>query len=109
MIKAKLNPLITIFLETATFNVNRHAPHASHGEDSVSEHAGYPATTCFVPWAAHIQVKEKSLTDFRYPVEQKALFDLLMEQSTRNPDETDLKKEIKRMLKAPRFDIRSPK
>jgi hypothetical protein len=31
-----------------------------------------------------------------------------MEQSTRNPDETDLKKEINRMLKAPRFDIRSP-
>jgi len=75
----------------------------------ISEHTDYPATTYFVPWAAHIQLKEKSLTDFRYPVEQKALFDLLMEQSTRNPDETDLKKEIKRMLKAPRFDIRSPK
>ena len=75
----------------------------------ISEHSDYPATTYFVPWAAHIQVKKKNLTDFRYPVEQKALFDLLMEQSARNPDETDLKKEIARMLKAPRFDIRSPK
>jgi len=75
----------------------------------ISEHSDYPATTYFVPWAAHIQVQKKPLADFRYPVEQKALFDLLMEQSARNPDETDLKKEIVRMLKAPRFDIRSPK
>jgi len=43
------------------------------------------------------------------PLEQHALFDLLMEQSIRNPDETDLKEEIKRMLASPRFDIRSPK
>ncbi len=75
----------------------------------ISEHKDYPATTYFIPWAAHIQLKDKSLTDFRYPVEQKDLFDLLMKQSTLNPDETDLKKEITRMLKAPRFDIRSPK
>jgi len=75
----------------------------------ISEHSDYPATTYFVPWAAHIQVKDNSLGDFRYPVEQKALFDLLMKQSTLNPDETDLKKEIALMLKAPRFDIRSPK
>jgi len=47
--------------------------------------------------------------DFRYPVEQQALFDLLMAQSIRNPDETNLKEEITRMLKAPQFDIRSPK
>ena len=75
----------------------------------ISEHSDYPATTYFVPWAAHIQVKKKSLGDFRYPMEQKALYDLLMKQSTQNPDEIDLKKEIERMLKAPRFDIRSPK
>jgi hypothetical protein len=62
-----------------------------------------------VPWAAHIQVRETPEFDFRYPVEQKSLFDLLMAQSTRNPDETNLKEEIKRMLASPRFDIRSPK
>jgi hypothetical protein len=75
----------------------------------ISEYKDYPATTYFVPWAAHIQLKEKPMTDFQYPVEQKALFDMLMKQSIVNPDETDLKKEITRMLKAPRFDIRSPK
>jgi hypothetical protein len=74
----------------------------------ISEHKNYPASTYFVPWAAHIQIKEKTPTNFQYPVEQKALFDLLMKQNARNPDETDLKKEITRMLKAPRFDIRSP-
>lgn len=75
----------------------------------ISEYEDYPATTYFVPWAAHIQAKKSPIADFRYPVEQKALFDLLMEQSVQNPDETNLREEIASMLKAPRFDIRSPK
>ncbi len=75
----------------------------------ISEYEDYPPTTYFVPWAAHIQVRENPSADFRYPVEQQALFDLLMAQSAQNPDETNLKEEITRMLESPRFDIRSPK
>lgn len=75
----------------------------------ISEYEDYPATTYFVPWAAHIQVRGNPIADFRYPVEQQALFDLLMAQGALNPDETNLKEEIVRMLEAPRFDIRSPK
>lgn len=75
----------------------------------ISEYDGYPATTYFVPWAAHIQAMDNPMADLRYPVEQQALYGLLMEQSIRNPDETNLKEEIERMLKAPRFDIHSPK
>lgn len=75
----------------------------------ISEYKNYPATTYFVPWAAHIQIRDNSSADFRYPLEQKALFALLMAQSIKNPDETNLKEEITRMLASPRFDIRSPK
>ena len=75
----------------------------------ISEYKKYPATTYFVPWAAHIQLRENPEADFRYPIEQQALFDLLMAQSTLNPDETNLKEEIARMLKASGVDIRSPK
>jgi hypothetical protein len=75
----------------------------------ISEYEDYPPTTYFVPWAAHIQVRKNPNADFRYPVEQQALFDLLMAQSARNPDETNLKEEITRMMESPRFDIRSPK
>lgn len=74
----------------------------------ISEYEEYPATTYFVPWAAHIQAKDDTIADFRYPLEQQGLYDLLMKQSNINPDETNLKDEIDRMLKAPRFDIRSP-
>lgn len=75
----------------------------------ISEHKKYPATTYFVPWAAHIQLRENLDADFQYPLEQQALFNLLMSQNILNPDETNLKEEIARMLKAPGFDIRSPK
>lgn len=75
----------------------------------ISEYGESPPNTYFVPWAAHIQLREGQNADFRYPVEQQGLFDLLMAQSPRNPDETNLKEEIKRMMESPRFDIRSPK
>jgi hypothetical protein len=81
----------------------------------ISANSEFPPTTYFVPWAALIQLREPvhpgkaAIADFRYPLEQQDLFELLMQESTRNPDETNLKEEITRMLEAPRFDIRSPK
>ncbi|MCD6533848.1 MAG: hypothetical protein J7L25_07200, partial [Deltaproteobacteria bacterium] len=75
----------------------------------ISEYEGFPATTYFVPWAAHIQLKDGTPEEYVHPVEQEHLFDLIMEQSIENPEQTDLKEQIGRMLEAPRFDIRSPK
>jgi len=75
----------------------------------ISEHDGFPSTTYFVPWAAHIQLRENPGDDFRLPVEQKTLYKMLMSESVKNPDETNLKEEITRIMKSPRFDIRSPK
>ncbi len=75
----------------------------------ISEFEGHPATTYFVPWAAHIQLKGGTPDEYLHPLEQERIFALLMEQSSENLDQTDLKEEISRMLTAPRFDIRSPK
>lgn len=75
----------------------------------ISEYEDYPTTTYFVPFAAHIQLKDKAPTEYIHPLEQEALFAKLQAQSIDNPDQTDLKENIKRMLAAPRFDIRSPK
>jgi len=68
-----------------------------------------PATTYFVPWAAHIQLQEGTPEEYIHPLEQEKIFALLMEQDTENPEQVNLKEEIGRMLTAPRFDIRSPK
>jgi hypothetical protein len=75
----------------------------------ISEYDGFPPTTYFVPWAAHIQLRSNPNGDFMLPVEQEALYNMLMCESIKNPDETNLKEEITRMMKSPRFDIRSPK
>ncbi len=75
----------------------------------ISEFGGFPATTYFVPWAAHIQLKGGTPEEYVHPVEQEQLFALLTKQESGNPEQTDLKEQIGRMLEAPRFDIRSPK
>lgn len=74
----------------------------------ISEYEGYPATTYFVPWAAHIQLKDGTPEEYSKPLEQDAIYTFLMEQDSINPEQADLKEEIGRMLAAPRFDIRSP-
>ena len=74
----------------------------------ISEYEGHPATTYFVPWAAHIQLKDGTPAEYIKPLEQERLFALLMEQDSVNPDQADLKEQIGRMLAAPRFDITSP-
>ncbi len=73
----------------------------------ISEYEGFPATTYFVPWAAYIQLMNGTPDEYARPVERERLFALIMEQSLENPDQVNLKEEIGRMLKAPRFDIRA--
>ncbi len=75
----------------------------------ISEYEGYPATTYFVPWAAHIQLRGGTPDEYLHPVEQEQLFKLLMAQKSENPEQADLKEQIGQMLKAPRFEIHSPK
>ncbi len=74
----------------------------------ISEYEGYPATTYFVPWAAHIQLKDGTPEEYSKPLEQDAIYTFLMEQDSINSEQADLKEEIGRMLAAPRFDITSP-
>jgi len=75
----------------------------------ISEYNEFPPTNYFVPFAAHIQLKDGTPEEYMHPMEQETLFNKLMEQSIDNPDQANLKEEIGRMLEAPRFDIRSPK
>ncbi len=75
----------------------------------ISEHENSPATTYFVPWAAHIQLSDKTPQEYTHPIEQEALFAKLMAQSAENPAQIDLKENIQRMLESPRFDVRAPK
>ena len=73
----------------------------------IPEYQGYPMTNYFVPWAAHIQLKNGTPLEYNYPVEQEDLFAKLMSISPDNPNQLDLKASIQRMLKAPHLDIRS--
>ena len=75
----------------------------------ISSFDNNPATTYFVPWAAYIQLLDSSKKKYLHPIEQDELFAKLMEQSTENPDMTDLKEQIGRMLISPRYDIRTPR
>lgn len=75
----------------------------------ISEHPEHPATTYFVPWAAHIQLKDGTPAEYEHPVEQDRLFNLIIAEKAVNPEQADLKEQISRMMAAPRFDIRSPK
>ncbi len=73
----------------------------------ISENEELPMMTYFVPWAAHIQLNEGTPAKYMHPMEQDALYEKLMAQSSENPHRIDLKEKIQRILKAPRLDIRS--
>jgi hypothetical protein len=75
----------------------------------ISEYDDFPATNYFVPWAAYVQLQGGTPPQYHQNIEQDALYAKLMSQSIDNPDQVNLREEIGRMLKAPRFDIRSPK
>ncbi len=73
----------------------------------ISANEDLPVINYFVPWAAHVQLKGGTPSEYTHPLEQDKLFAKLMEQSTENPDQIDLKENIRRILKAPRLNIRS--
>ncbi len=73
----------------------------------ISATKALPVMNYFVPWAAHVQLKEGTPEEYTHPLEQAALYAKLMAQSSNNPDQIDLKKNISNILKAPRLDIRS--
>ena len=67
----------------------------------------FPLMNYFIPWAAHVQLKDGTSGEYTHPIEQDELFAKLMEQSPENFDQMDLKENIRRILKTPRLDIRS--
>jgi len=74
----------------------------------VSPYKGFPATTYFIPWAAHVQLKDGTPEEYTHPLEQEALFAKLADQSSQNPNQIDLKENIRRMRESPRFEVRAP-
>ncbi len=66
-----------------------------------------PVMNYFVPWAAHVQLKDGTPVEYTHPIEQEDLYAKLMAQSSKNPDQIDLKANIQRILQAPRLSIRS--
>jgi hypothetical protein len=75
----------------------------------ISENEELPVMNYFVPWAAHVQLKDGTPATYTHPIEQDALYAKLMAQSPDNLDQIDLKENIRRILRAPRLDIRSSK
>ncbi len=75
----------------------------------ISENEDLPVMNYFVPWAAHVQLKDGDgdHEEYIHPIEQEHLYAKLMAQSPENPDQTDLKEGIRRILKAPKLKIRS--
>ncbi len=73
----------------------------------ISENEKLPVMNYFVPWAAHVQLKDGPHEEYTHPIEQELLYAKLMEMSPENLDQTDLKEGIRRILKAPRLDIKS--
>ncbi|MBT3604862.1 MAG: hypothetical protein HN521_17510, partial [Candidatus Latescibacteria bacterium] len=68
----------------------------------ISPEAGqvFPLTKC-VPWAAYIQNEDGSTST----LEQDEIFDLLMAQSTENPDQIDLEAAIQEMKDVPEIKV----
>ena len=72
----------------------------------IPENDSYPPHNYFVPWAAHIQLASDTPEEYTHPIEQEELYAILMSQSAENPDQADLKENIRTILKAPRLDIK---
>ena len=73
----------------------------------ISENEELPVMNYFIPWAAHVQLKDGTPAEYTHPIEQDGLYAKLMAQSPENLDQIDLKENIRRILKTPRLDIRS--
>jgi hypothetical protein len=73
----------------------------------IPENEDLPVMNYFVPWAAHVQLMDSDHEEYIHPIEQEHLYAKLMAQSPENPDQTDLKEGIRRILNAPQLKIRS--
>lgn len=71
----------------------------------ISGDKDFPVLNYFVPWAAHVQLKGGTPAKYTHPIEQEELYAKLMAQSQENPDQIDLKENIRRILQAPRLNI----
>lgn len=71
-----------------------------HIDISPKEGQMFPLTKC-VPWAAYIQQDDGSAST----LEQAEIFDLLMAQSTENPDQIDLETAIQEMKDVPEINV----
>mgnify|MGYP000102945740 CR=1 FL=1 len=60
----------------------------------------FPLTKC-VPWSAYIQSRDGTSRS----LEQSEIIDLLMQQSTENPNQIDLEIAIQQMIDAPEIKI----
>jgi hypothetical protein len=87
--------------------LNRNLLYVAGLNIDIPEYEGYPQTTYFAPWAAHVQLEGGTPSRYIHPLEQVELFTKLMGLSAKNPDQFDLKESIQRMLEAPRLDIKS--
>ena len=72
----------------------------------IPEYDGFPPHNYFIPWAAHVQLRDGTPEEYTHPIEQEALYKKLMEQDIQNPDQISLKENIRTILTAPRYDIR---
>lgn len=75
----------------------------------ISEDDDLPVMNYFVPWAAHVQLKDGKQEEYLRPLEQDELYTKIMSQSPDNPDQADLKENIRRILKAPQLNIKASK
>lgn len=73
----------------------------------ISEAKGMPVMNYFVPWAAHVQLKDGTPSEYTHPMEQDKLFQTLMAQSSENPDQIDLKENIRQISNRPILNITS--
>ena len=73
----------------------------------ISKNEELPVMNYFVPWAAHVQLKDGAPVEYAHPIEQDDLFAKLMAQSPENLDQIDLKENIRRILKSPRLNIKA--
>lgn len=67
-----------------------------------------PVMNYFVPWAAHVQLKDGMKDEYIHSIEQEDLYNKLMAQSTENPDQADLKEAIRHISQLPKLNITAP-
>ena len=84
---------------------NRNLLYVSGLNIDISRTETLPVMNYFVPWAAHVQLEDGMKDEYIHSIEQEELYKKLMAQSAENPDQADLKEEIRRISQLPRLKI----